>query len=585
MLGEARTEMDVNMNESIWPVMIKADDMTYGPSQPAWTRLVALVQEEDAHVDIGFIFKPDASSDAIQAVRAWDASMGRHGYSFFNHGRAHTRDEFIEEGVDFDAVFRQLRQFEFATFGEALNGFGAPFNSHCEAALASYQRMDSKAFVYYPDIENRQYAGSWQRAISFDYHVSFERKDEGYDPSFDYFRRSYARKIDALQPMVLQIHPRRWSAKGFEEFRKILTLLRERGATFVTPQRFIASTAATRQSQRRSELELKMHGEVKHLGLWFESRYDATELDRTRAVIERTLGGTDISGDAVLDFGCGAGDWLYLLAERFGFRRLYGVDPSPAIAQAAQAALGKVPGVECRIFVAKMGDPLEGIGPVSLTVCNRALTYIRVVDYLKAIAAVDGERTLHFIGCQTFMFYWTSFTSALKRGDADMARRRATVIRTSLEYRVGLWKSGAGEHFMSVRDLIAAASAGGYQLVRQTPVDSDNEGNVRIDGLGFRRRAHATELRRVHVDCLGLAQDLSAMGADVEVSSQPPLALVEAIRALSQRRFPEALVLLPAHACTPEQAAMIVARALALHGAGRMDECKAWLVQHRQVAF
>lgn len=582
------------MSDTLWPVLIKADDMTYGSSQDAWTRLVALVQEEDAHVDIGFILKRGALEAGREGVRDWDRRHGRRGYSFFNHGSAHARDEFSVPGTDFDALFRELRAMEVDTFGAPLSGFGAPYNVHCNAAVASYQRMDPQAFVYYPDIGESHYGGDWRHAVSFDYHVSFERKEQGNDPVFEYFRRTHAKRMDERRPMVLQIHPARWSSSGFDEFRRILRLLRSKGAVSVTPQRFMELTAerperqapAARQTTARAATpaELSMRAEVAELGGWFVSRYEPAELDRTRAVIERTLGGSEIIGDSVLDFGCGAGDWLYLLAGRFGFRKLYGIEPKADTARCAQAALSHLPQTEARVWVARVGDAVEGLTPVSLTVCNRALTYIRLPDYLRAIAAAGQERSHHFIGYQNFFFYWKSLGASLKKGDAETARRRISVLTASLEYMCGLSEGRAHEHFMSTRDLRAALLAEGYEMVREVPVDSDPAGRPLIDGLLFRPARPAGSAPKIELTSLGLANDLRARGRKVDVQPPPP-ALVEAVRALRQRDYPAALACLPAQACTPAQPTLVMSHAAALFGAGRLGECTAWLNRHRQLVF
>lgn len=582
------------MNESIWPVLIKADDMTCGVNQAAWTRLVRLAREEGAHVDIGFIFKRHSDEAKREAVREWGRQFGGRGYSFFNHGVDHTREEFSTPGADYKRVFAELRQLELATFGEALRGFGAPFNVHCDAAIAEYQRMDPQAFVYYPDIGESHYGGDWLHAVSFDYHVSFERKEADYNPVFEYFRRSHAKRMDARQPMVLQIHPRRWSDVGFQEFRLILQLLRRRGATMVTPQEFMGLTAVREErrtppapaavpSRGPTEIEQKMLAAVAHLDGWFVSRYEPAELDRTMRVIDRVLGGTEFSSGAVLDFGCGVGDWLYLLAKRFGFRTLYGVETHVDIARGAQAALPHAPVTDWQVFVTRVGEPLGGLKPVALTVCNRALTYMRITDYLQAIEAVGNDRTLHFIGYQTIHFYWKSFATALERGENELARRRAIVLGSSMDFLAGLPDGGTREHFMSVRDLCGAMESAGFEQVRQAPVDADATGVALVDGLLFARRSAMWPKTAVKVTSVGLARELRERRAAVELLPQAP-ELAEAMRAMKQRDPVRALTHLPEQRCMPDQPALVVARALALFAAGRLGECAAWLNGHRSLA-
>lgn len=584
------------MNESIWPVLIKADDMTYGPNQNAWSRLVRLGLETGAHVDIGFILKRHSDEASREGVRQWIRQVGGRGFSFFNHGADHTREEFSTPGADYQRVFAELREQELATFGEPLRGFGAPFNVHCDAAVAEYQRMDPQAFVYYPDIGEGRYAGDWLHAVSFDYHVSFERKEADYNPVFDYFRRSHAKRMDARQPMVLQIHPARWSDAGFEEFRLILQLLRRRGASMVTPQEFMALTAvreerrappapAAAPSRGATTVEQQMREAVSHLDGWFVSRYEPVELDRTLRVIERVLGTSEFTGgDAVLDFGCGVGDWLYLLAKRFGFRTLYGVEPNADIARGAQAALPHVPGTEWQVFVTRVGEPLGELKPVALTVCNRALTYMRVTDYLRAIEAVQNDRTMHFIGYQTIHFYWRSFAAALKRGESDLARRRAAVLGSSMEFMAGLPDGGTREHFMSVSDLCSAMASAGFELVRQAPVDAESPDSATVDGLLFSRRSPRESKPAVKVASVGLARELRERGATVELLAQAP-ELAEAMRALKQRDAVKALTHLPEQRCTHDQPALVVARALALFAAGRLGDCAAWMNGHRRLVF
>ena len=74
------------------------------------------------------------------------------------------------------------------------------------------------------------------------YHSSFERKDDAYNPSFDFFRRKYGRHISEGVPLILQIHPGRWGDTGFNEFKKILVHLETNGAKFVSPDDFASLT-------------------------------------------------------------------------------------------------------------------------------------------------------------------------------------------------------------------------------------------------------------------------------------------------------------------------------------------------------
>lgn len=478
---------DMAHSSSEWPVLIKADDLSINSSLTAWNRFLDALASFKASCDIGLILKP-AEDSRINELRRWIEAPRNGLVSFFNHGAAHKREEFRSEAdrSTFAELFRTLAERELRYTGRRLEGFGSPYNSLCAAAIAGYFDANPNGYIYYPDRDPAHIGIPMGRHVTFRYHVSFELKERGNDPSYEYFRRAHRGRIERRRPMVLQVHPGRWSDDGIEEFARILRYLRHLGAHLVTASQFI-ETCMPSQNATSAETPDVI---AKRAGGWFSQRFDDIELSRTSKLVEELLDGFSPSrfvGSSALDLGCGIGDWLYVLRRKAPFESLYGLEPKADVAALAQKILDADAPGKYRIVNHAVGGLFDVVPGAGLTLCNRALTFIDIFDYIDCIEAHSMPSSLHFIGYQSISFYWIGMLAALTHDDLELARRRATVMLRSLRYLAGLDRGRGQEVVLPVGDLIAVLGAHGYVPVRRFPVQRHGSGVVMVEGLVFER--------------------------------------------------------------------------------------------------
>jgi hypothetical protein len=244
-----RKEMQLiqGQTEKIWPILIKADDLSLHSNFSAWKRLMKIVDDQRACMDIGFISSPSKKDSEFVLIEEFLSEIDMSRIEFFNHGVTHLMSEFKGREADqYMDSFEKSTLLEIRIFGKPLNRFGAPFNSIDKLAVDTFRGLHPESLIYYPDIDDSFAAAGYGMAgngfLLHKYHSSFERKDDAYNPSFDFFRRKYSRHISEGVPLILQIHPGRWGDTGFNEFKKILVHLEINGAKFVSPDDFSSLT-------------------------------------------------------------------------------------------------------------------------------------------------------------------------------------------------------------------------------------------------------------------------------------------------------------------------------------------------------
>ncbi|WP_309380872.1 hypothetical protein [Cerasicoccus frondis] len=109
--------------------------------------------------------------------------------------------------------------------------FGAPFNAVDDDTRIALGQFPELNVWLYGSGKSVQGAKSLKR----DYKVNLEPKVGHVD--FEVFKKSYESN-PPKSPLVLQGHPGMWDESEFAEFIKIVSYLREQGATFALPRDF-----------------------------------------------------------------------------------------------------------------------------------------------------------------------------------------------------------------------------------------------------------------------------------------------------------------------------------------------------------
>ncbi|UIN22249.1 hypothetical protein [Herbaspirillum frisingense] len=485
-----------------------------------------IVERNKACADIGFISNPPRDKGALNVFASWLSGINRDAFSFFDHGITHTLDEFRSESQEYyDAVFLHTQKSHQKIFGCTLDGFGAPFNSMGGYFLRYFAQHRQGQFIYYPDIVPAAEL-SGLAYVSHRYHLSFELREQGFNPSFEFFRKKYSRPVKERSPMVLQVHPNRWSDEGFDQFAEILTYLRRLGGNFMSVKDFVACTQPEND-------KLQARGADKVSGQsWFSSRYSADALTKTDELLEKICHATGQSWQAlrtVADFGAGAGDWIYLLSGKSPDSRFFAIEPDSDLASVAEEKLRSSNRTNVRVL--NTGFDTAVVSNVDLTLCNRALNYFDLPTYLDKLNQVSAPHGFHYVGYQDITFYLKGMLRALELENYDLARRRINVVISSMEYWAGLEERKTAEVCVSVHSLISLFNAAGHEFTAAPLAEEEAVSAVNgVSGLLFRRNETAErQAQSIALDHLGLAKAARNRGWP----AVPSPTVIEKVAALS----------------------------------------------------
>ena len=191
--------------------------------------------------------------------------------------------------------------------------------------------------------------------------------------------------------------------------------------------------------------------------------------------------------DVVVDYACGFGDSLRLWLERFGVRRVVGVEPDPSVCDVIRRRVAQW-GLQDRVTI--MSARAELLAPR------------RAAPDVSAVVSVDAA--YHF---RSRLSWWRMLATDLPRGariacsDLFIAEgRRVGVLGRSLAGRMGI----PAENLVSasaLRDAIQAAGASHVQITACGPAVLDGfVTHAPTTGVGLRvTKASIRALRRRHM--------------------------------------------------------------------------------------
>ena len=232
-------------DSSIAPVriaIIKADDLTK-PTEN-WDRFIEVSSELQVKVSIGIIC--DSLQEDVNGYFNWLRTLQAGGsVEFWNHGWDHKRwgpegeriSEFQGSGYpyqkkhldDSQAIMKQV-------LGVTTVAFATPWNDFDEdTGRVINEREDIRLFIGH-------YRGNLDSAkLLVRMRLRVELDGTG-KPSLEKFVTLYEGLEDKDAVVALQFHPNAFEEHHFSEYEKIITFMREKGWTFMTPRECLAAT-------------------------------------------------------------------------------------------------------------------------------------------------------------------------------------------------------------------------------------------------------------------------------------------------------------------------------------------------------
>jgi Uncharacterized protein conserved in bacteria (DUF2334) len=220
-------------------VILKADDLTFYSSDvlsPNWFRFIDYIKNQNIVAGIGI--KGYSLADGNSSYDALVTSLQRGGYfEIWNHGYTHLLngtnelgelyDEFQNTSYEYQQQHLMMTQnLAKAKLDLTLHTFGAPGNSIDDNTLRAIdQNNDIKVWLDGDDRSKKVVLK--EEGCFIEYPI--------FSPSFQSFLTDYSSNKVYY---VFQVHPNKWSDRGFDEFTKIITHLKEADVTFITPYEY-----------------------------------------------------------------------------------------------------------------------------------------------------------------------------------------------------------------------------------------------------------------------------------------------------------------------------------------------------------
>ena len=249
-LGETQIKLDIyykdklnksfSFNVSIFKqlIILKADDLIYDKTKVIsenWTRFLHCVVSDKIKTSVGLIVNSLETED--ERYSGLLKYLNKTGYiEFWIHGYDHRLgavksngelyDEFRNSSLDFQKEqIRKAIDLSKEKLDITMRTFGAPGNaidSNTVVALDSFDEIK----VWFFGLEGSQKLVLGRNA-EMEYPVG--------NPDFN----SFVRDHDTDSPyIVFQIHPNMWNENQFDEFKKIISYLKEQKLTFILPYEY-----------------------------------------------------------------------------------------------------------------------------------------------------------------------------------------------------------------------------------------------------------------------------------------------------------------------------------------------------------
>jgi len=227
-------------------IILKADDLTYDDKKIVsdnWTRFLHYVVSEKIHASVGLICNSLETEDGryfglLQYLdRTGYIELWNHGYDHrldVQHPDGELYDEYRNSSLEFQkGQLRKAQTLAEEKLNIALRTFGAPGNaidSTTNLALQTFNEIK----VWFFGLSG---SGKFVLGRSADMEYPAGKPDynsfvQNYDPSKEY--------------LVFQIHPNQWDEEQFNEFKKIISYLKDHQSTFILPYEYYNSIATER---------------------------------------------------------------------------------------------------------------------------------------------------------------------------------------------------------------------------------------------------------------------------------------------------------------------------------------------------
>lgn len=463
----------------MFPVLIKVDDFKLYPDMKNWESLINLSSSHNLPMDFGILSTQDQEIDLLIE---WIKKNITEKISFFRHGHLHEKFEFNSSQEKFLNAMSKSKDFETKIFGTELKGFGAPWNQMSEEFKEFYYKNFPSNYLYYPDMDtktnkfnpNFKY-NKERKLVSIQYHISFELKNKHYDPDFKFFKEDSAGRLEKGLPLVLQIHPQRWSANGIKEFTDIINYLSEKKAIFLNPTDFIKYTTDTlyeNNEHKNRKINISINGKTKKIDLinnirkkheidqilkneisWYKIQFEDNFLKKTIHFIEKILNSIkeSHSNPTILDTGCGVGSWIYILDLIFPNSVKIGIEASANAAKLCGEILNLLEVKNFHILNEKVSPFINIPERISLSFCNRAANYFNLADYLMLILRNSKTNSDHYIGYQNWNFYINTLLNNIKQKNNRGTNGRLNILLSSIQFKYGYYKQNIKEVCISTK--------------------------------------------------------------------------------------------------------------------------------------
>ena len=257
-VGEATIELEIfnkadfiskhNFSISIFRqlIILKADDLLYDNKtifSDNWTRFFHYVVSKKIKSSVGLIVNSLETED--ERYFGLLKYLVKTGYiELWNHGYDHRLDAQHPDGVLYDEYRNSSLEFQKEQLRKAqilaedklnitLRTFGAPGNAIDSTTILALQTFDEIKVWFFG------LSGSGKLVLE----RSADMEYPAGKPDYNSFVQNYNPSKEYL---VFQIHPNQWDEEQFDEFKKIISYLKDLQSTFILPYQYHDSIATER---------------------------------------------------------------------------------------------------------------------------------------------------------------------------------------------------------------------------------------------------------------------------------------------------------------------------------------------------
>jgi len=227
-------------------IILKADDLIYDDKKIVsdnWRRFLHYAVSKKIKASIGLICRSlETEDDRFFGILQY---LDRTGYiELWNHGYDHRLDAQHPDGELYDEYRNSSLEFQKEQLRKAqtlaeeklnitLRTFGAPGNAIDSTTISALQTFDEiKVWFFGLEESDKLVLG---RSADMEYPTG--------KPDYNSFVQNYDVSKEYL---VFQIHPNQWDEEQFNEFKKIISYLKDLQSTFILPYEYYNSIATER---------------------------------------------------------------------------------------------------------------------------------------------------------------------------------------------------------------------------------------------------------------------------------------------------------------------------------------------------